>query len=104
MSYASLDAWIDAHFDDEVRFLQQLVQVPTPTPPGDNTPHAERIHSGREHYLAVSAGTLSHRLRSAPPSYNVLQITDDGVTISPFSYIDGRFEALPTQDFVLAPA
>ena len=42
MSYDALDTWIDAHFDDEVRFLQQLVQVPTPTPPGDNTPHAER--------------------------------------------------------------
>ncbi|CAN5705125.1 M20 family metallopeptidase [soil metagenome] len=40
--YAKLDAWIDAHFDDEVKFLQQLVQVPTDTPPGNNTPHAER--------------------------------------------------------------
>jgi len=37
-----LDAWIDAHFDDEVRFLQALVQVPTDTPPGNNAPHAER--------------------------------------------------------------
>lgn len=37
-----LDTWIDAHFDDEVRFLQQLVRVPTDTPPGDNAPHAER--------------------------------------------------------------
>jgi succinyl-diaminopimelate desuccinylase len=37
-----LDAWIDAHFDEEVRFLQQLVRVPTDTPPGDNAPHAER--------------------------------------------------------------
>ncbi|RZL65611.1 MAG: ArgE/DapE family deacylase [Variovorax sp.] len=40
--YAKLDAWIDAHFDDEVKFLQQLVQVPTDTPPGNNAPHAER--------------------------------------------------------------
>ena len=38
---ARLDAWIDAHFDDEVRFLQALVRVPTDTPPGDNAPHAE---------------------------------------------------------------
>jgi succinyl-diaminopimelate desuccinylase len=37
-----LDAWIDAHFDEEVRFLQQLVRVPTDTPPGHNAPHAER--------------------------------------------------------------
>jgi succinyl-diaminopimelate desuccinylase len=41
MSYDRLDAWIDAHFDDEVRFLQALVRVPTPTPPGDNAPHAD---------------------------------------------------------------
>ena len=40
--YDKLDNWIDAHFDEEVRFLQQLVQVPTDTPPGNNAPHAER--------------------------------------------------------------
>ena len=40
--YQQLDAWIDAHFDEEVRFLQALVQVPTDTPPGNNAPHAER--------------------------------------------------------------
>ena len=39
---AALDAWVDAHFDEEVRFLQQLVQVPTDTPPGHNAPHADR--------------------------------------------------------------
>ncbi|MFT5589311.1 MAG: succinyl-diaminopimelate desuccinylase [Bradyrhizobium sp.] len=36
----ALDAWIDQHFDDEVRFLQELVRIPTDTPPGDNAPHA----------------------------------------------------------------
>ena len=40
--YAQLDAWIDAHFDEQVRFLQALVRVPTDTPPGNNAPHAER--------------------------------------------------------------
>jgi acetylornithine deacetylase/succinyl-diaminopimelate desuccinylase family protein len=40
--YDALDAWIDAHFDEEVRFLQELVRVPTDTPPGNNAPHAER--------------------------------------------------------------
>ncbi len=40
--YEALDAWIDAHFDEEVRFLQELVRVPTDTPPGNNAPHAER--------------------------------------------------------------
>ncbi|WP_399681809.1 M20 family metallopeptidase [Xenophilus sp.] len=40
--YAKLDSWIDAHFDEEVKFLQALVRVPTDTPPGNNAPHAER--------------------------------------------------------------
>jgi acetylornithine deacetylase/succinyl-diaminopimelate desuccinylase-like protein len=40
--YDKLDAWVDAHFNEEVRFLQELVRVPTDTPPGDNAPHAER--------------------------------------------------------------
>jgi succinyl-diaminopimelate desuccinylase len=41
-AHAALDAWIDAHFDEEVRFLQELVRIPTDTPPGDNAPHARR--------------------------------------------------------------
>ena len=40
--YDRLDAWVDAHFDEEVRFLQSLVRVPTDTPPGNNAPHAAR--------------------------------------------------------------
>ena len=38
--YAKLDQWIDAHFDEQVKFLQSVIQVPTDTPPGNNTPHA----------------------------------------------------------------
>lgn len=41
-AYAQLDAWIDQHFDEQVRFLQELVRVPTDTPPGNNAPHADR--------------------------------------------------------------
>ena len=40
--YDALDAWVDTHFDEQVRFLQELVRVPTDTPPGNNAPHAER--------------------------------------------------------------
>jgi len=40
--HQQLDAWIDAHFDEQIAFLQQLVRVPTDTPPGNNAPHAER--------------------------------------------------------------
>jgi len=41
-SYAALDHWIDTHFDAQTRMLQELVRVPTDTPPGNNAPHAER--------------------------------------------------------------
>ncbi|KQQ91689.1 M20/M25/M40 family metallo-hydrolase [Massilia sp. Leaf139] len=35
--------WIDAHFDEEVAFLQSVVRIPTDTPPGNNAPHAEAV-------------------------------------------------------------
>jgi acetylornithine deacetylase/succinyl-diaminopimelate desuccinylase-like protein len=41
-TYTDLDAWIDAHFDEQVAFLQELIRVPTDTPPGNNAPHADR--------------------------------------------------------------
>lgn len=49
LPFDRLDAWIDTHFEEEVGFLQALVRVPTDTPPGDNTPHAE-------HTAALLAG------------------------------------------------
>ena len=41
-TYQKIDDWVDAHFDEQVRFLQALIRVPTDTPPGNNAPHAER--------------------------------------------------------------
>ena len=40
--FNKLDQWIDAHFDEQVKFLQELIRIPTDTPPGNNTPHALR--------------------------------------------------------------
>ncbi len=40
--YTLIDQWVDAHFDEQVAFLQELVRVPTDTPPGNNAPHAAR--------------------------------------------------------------
>ncbi|KAF3356313.1 hypothetical protein VdG1_06407 [Verticillium dahliae VDG1] len=40
-SHQRLDAWVDAHFDEEISFLQSLVRLPTDTPKGNNAPHAE---------------------------------------------------------------
>ena len=56
----ALDAWIDSHFDEEVRFLQELVRVPSDTPPGNNTPHAERTAELLE---AFGFEALNHTLR-----------------------------------------
>ena len=42
-SRTTLTDWIDAHFDDEVAFLAELVRIPTDTPPGDNAPHADAV-------------------------------------------------------------
>jgi succinyl-diaminopimelate desuccinylase len=41
-TYQAIDEWIDQHFDEQVRFLQELIRVPTDSPPGNNTPHALR--------------------------------------------------------------
>jgi len=62
---AALDAWIAAHFDDEVAFLRELVRVPTDTPPGDNVPHANRASE-----LLTALGFTVERY--APPVEEVL--------------------------------
>ena len=49
-NYDQLDAWIEAHFSEQVEFLTELVKVPTDTPPGNNAPHAERTAKLLEHY------------------------------------------------------
>jgi succinyl-diaminopimelate desuccinylase len=54
--YNQLDTWIDAHFDEQVRFLQELVRVPTDTPPGNNAPHAERTAE-----LLAAMGLPAHK-------------------------------------------
>ena len=36
-------AWIDAHFDEQVAFLQDVIRIPTDTPPGNNAPHADAV-------------------------------------------------------------
>ncbi|HZX28262.1 MAG TPA: peptidase M20, partial [Telluria sp.] len=45
-----LIAWIDAHFDEEVALLQEVIRIPTDTPPGNNAPHAEAVVQMVERY------------------------------------------------------
>jgi succinyl-diaminopimelate desuccinylase len=61
-AHATLDTWIDAHFDEQVRFLQALVRVPTDTPPGDNAPHAQRT---AELLLAMGLQAQAHPVPAA---------------------------------------
>lgn len=42
--------WIDAHFDEEVALLQQVLRIPTDTPPGNNAPHADMVAELVEQY------------------------------------------------------
>ncbi|MFN4115025.1 MAG: M20/M25/M40 family metallo-hydrolase [Inhella sp.] len=62
MSHQAIDAWIDQHFDEQQRFLQELVRVPTDTPPGNNAPHAERTAE-----LLAAMGLQAER-HAVPPS------------------------------------
>ncbi|MGL4575535.1 MAG: ArgE/DapE family deacylase [Burkholderiaceae bacterium] len=62
--YQRLDAWIDTHFDEEVRFLQELIRVPTDTPPGNNAPHAEKT-------AALLAALGLEAERHSPPAESV---------------------------------
>lgn len=61
-TYTQLDAWIDAHFGEQVRFLQALIQVPTDTPPGNNAPHADRTF---ELLAAMGIAAEKHAVPSA---------------------------------------
>jgi 3',5'-cyclic AMP phosphodiesterase CpdA len=65
-----------------------------------HTPHAEKIHHEAGHYIAVSAGTLSLRLRKSPPSFNVLDIMPSKIMVTPFNLESGAFMAMPAKSFV----
>ena len=69
-SRAALTAWIDAHFDDEVVFLADIVRIPTDTPPGDNAPHAGAV--------ATMIGRLGWQVEQYPVPQQL--VADYGMT------------------------
>lgn len=84
-----LNRWIDTHFDDEVRFLQALVRVPTDTPPGNNAPHAERtadLLAGLgftvEQHAVPAADVQAAGLQSITNLIVRHRFSDDGPTIA----------------------
>jgi succinyl-diaminopimelate desuccinylase len=93
-----LDAWIDAHFDEEVRFLQQLIRVPTDTPPGNNAPHAERT---AELLKAFGMEAEKHPVPQAEVHAHGLQSITNLVVRRRFG--EGRTIALNAHGDVVAP-
>lgn len=85
-AYAQLDAWIDTHFDEQVRYLQELVRVPTDTPPGNNAPHAERTAE-----LLAGMGLVAEK--HAVPDQ---QVKDYGLTSLTNLIVRHRFGEGPT--------
>ncbi len=85
----ALDAWIDSHFDDQVHWLQDLVRIPTDTPPGDNAPHAEQVaaYIGKlgwkvEKFPVPAELTRSHGLSSITNLIVRRKYGDDGPVIA----------------------
>jgi succinyl-diaminopimelate desuccinylase len=87
--YDQLDQFIDDHFDEQVAFLQKLIQVPTDTPPGNNTPHA--LHTAEllkemglscEHYSVPEAEVKAAGLTSITNLIAKVEFGAGGKTIA----------------------
>jgi acetylornithine deacetylase/succinyl-diaminopimelate desuccinylase family protein len=97
-AHEKLDAWIDAHFDEQVRFLQELVRVPTDTPPGNNAPHAERT---AELLQAMGLQAEKHRVPETEVKAHGLQSITNLVVRR--RYGEGRTIALNAHGDVVPP-
>ena len=93
-----LDRWIDAHFDEEVRFLQELVRVPTDTPPGNNAPHAERT---AELLAAMGLSAEKHAVPTAEVEAAGLQTITNLIVRRPYGA--GKTVALNAHGDVVPP-
>jgi len=96
--YDRLDAWVDAHFDEEVRFLQELVRVPTDTPPGNNAPHANRT---AQLLAAFGFDAEKHAVPEAEVRAQGMQSITNLVVRR--KYGDGRIVALNAHGDVVPP-
>jgi acetylornithine deacetylase/succinyl-diaminopimelate desuccinylase-like protein len=95
-----LDAWIDAHFDEEVRFLQALVRVPTDTPPGNNAPHAEKT---AELLAAMGLAAEKHPVAAAEVQACGLQSITNLIVRRRFGGAGGPVIALNAHGDVVPP-
>jgi succinyl-diaminopimelate desuccinylase len=98
-AYQAIDAFVDAHFDEQVRFLQELVRVPTDTPPGNNTPHARRT---RELLSAIGFDAEAHEVPEAVAKEHGLQSITNLVVRRRYAQ-GGRVVALNAHGDVVPP-
>jgi acetylornithine deacetylase/succinyl-diaminopimelate desuccinylase family protein len=96
--YEQLDTWVDAHFDEQVQFLQALVRVPTDTPPGNNAPHAERT---AELLAAMGLNAEQHAVSATEVQAAGLQSITNLIVRR--SYSPGRTIALNAHGDVVPP-
>lgn len=66
-----------------------------------HAPHAERIEEVEGAYLAISAGTLSSRLRASPPSFNLISIGQDRLSLRVLELEDGKMSEASRQSWML---
>jgi acetylornithine deacetylase/succinyl-diaminopimelate desuccinylase-like protein len=97
-TYQRIDQWIDQHFDEQVKFLQELVRVPTDTPPGNNTPHAIRT-AELLHHMGMQAEQFEIP-QTLVESHGLTSITN---LIVRRRYGEGRVVALNAHGDVVPP-
>jgi acetylornithine deacetylase/succinyl-diaminopimelate desuccinylase-like protein len=97
-TYEQFDQWIDAHFEEQVKFLQELVRVPTDTPPGNNTPHAIRTAE-----LLQTMGMQAERFEIPAALVQKHGLTSITNLIVRRRYGEGRIVALNAHGDVVPP-
>ena len=60
-----------------------------------HTPSVTQVGNSNAGYIAVSAGTLSTRLRTSPASFNLIDLTEETCSITVFQLKGGHFEPKP---------
>ncbi|MFN7055980.1 metallophosphoesterase family protein [Hyphomonas sp.] len=66
-----------------------------------HSPYAERIEEPGGAYVAISAGTLSSRLRSSPASFNLIKVVQDRVSLEVLQLSGGVFTPAGSQSWEL---
>ncbi|ACT59721.1 metallophosphoesterase family protein [Hirschia baltica] len=68
-----------------------------------HTPAAHRFEHGDGHYYGVTCGTLSTRTRNAPPSFNIINISDAEVEVQAISIDELKVSSHQLIRFSLEP-